>query len=335
MRRAKRQEWLGSILHRARSGDYAAIMYFRHRQSTGHGHVCYAMRAGGVAKAVSELRSYYKAKYTCGDVSPLALRQVRMHANTAVSFTPICEQELDQALTEAKHGKSAGETGITYEFMQAVCRSGLKVNVLDMMNGVLDESIAVPREWLHHRITFLPKVPRPCMPRNLRPIVLSDCFGRIFTKILLCRLREIFPPNAAGQPCGSKGCQALEGAAALQQLTYEANAFNKPLVVVKLQAAFDSLSHAAIAKFMCSLEPCQELYILMFCVVHAQVQLGLCGDQWTQHLEQGILQGSAYSAELFAKVLDWWMGELIPTFALSSSLVQGGSPGFALHSVCG
>ena len=152
------------------------------------------------------------------------------------------------------------------------------------------------------------------MPRDLRPIVLSDCCGKVFTKLLLYRLRNLFPPNKAGQLCGSSGCQALEGAAALQQLTYEANAFHKPLVAIKLDihAAFDSLDHQAVAKFLCSLQPCREIELLMFLIVHAQVLLGLCGQEWSQTLERGILQGSAYSAELFAKVVDWWLSQLLP-----------------------
>ena len=314
LRRAKRQEWMSDLLQKARTGDYAAITYFRRRQSTGHAHTSYAVRAGGIEKATLDLQHYYRAKYTSDDQSTTALRQVQLHANTATHFNPITEEELDRALAEAKRGRSAGETGITYEFLQIIACTGLKVHMLDMLNGIMDGSIAVPVQWLLHRITFLPKTPQPCMPKDLRPIVLSDCFGKIFTKILLHRLRDLFPPNQAGQLCGTKGCQALEGAAALQQLTYEANAFGQPLVVLKLdiQAAFDTLSHAAIARFMCELSPCHELFLLMFLIVHAQILIGFCGREWTQTLERGILQGSAYSAELFAKVLDWWLSRLIP-----------------------
>ena len=163
-------------------------------------------------------------------------------------------------------------------------------------------------------MTFLPKVPPPIAPRDLRPIVLSDCCGKLFTKLLLYRLREYFHPNQAGQLCGSPGCQALEGAAALQQLTYEAEAFAKPLVVVKLDihAAFDSLQHHAIAKYLCECNPCRESEMLMYLIVHAQVLLGICGREWLQKLQRGILQGSAYSAELFAKILDWWLLRLLP-----------------------
>ena len=238
---------------------------------------------------------------------------VQAHAATAEHFVPFTAEELDRATSETKLGKSAGETGITYELMRAVTQTELSVHVLDMFNGVLDGSIDVPPQWLLRRVIVLPKVPRPIAPRDLRPIVLSDCCGKLFTKLLLYRLREYFHPNQAGQLCGSPGCQALEGAAALQQLTYEAEAFAKPLVVVKLDihAAFDCLQHHAIAKYLCECNPYRESEMLMYLIVHAQVLLGICGREWVQKLQRGILQGSAYSAELFAKILDWWLLRLL------------------------
>ena len=239
---------------------------------------------------------------------------VESHAASSDSFRPFLMDELDQALAEAKRGKSAGETGITYELLQAVAQSELREHLLDMFNGVFDGSMPVPQQWLVHRVTFLPKIPRPLAPKDLRPIVLSDCCGKLFSKLLLYRLRDLFLPNTAGQLCESAGCQVLEGAAALQQLTYQANAFHKPLIAVKLdiQSAFDTLDHQAVAVFLCSLPPCRETEMLMFLFVHAKVLLGICGQEWSQQLERGILQGSSYSAEIFAKVLDWWLAQLLP-----------------------
>ena len=316
LRKSCRQEWMGDVLARARNGDFAVVTFFRRRQSTMHAHTSYAISAGGVDKAVADMKTFYTAKYTCESYPFPPLQVVRAHTEQAQQFRPFTDSDVEAALEETKPGKSAGETGITYEFMRAVWQSELRTQVLDFINGVLDESIPLPPEWLQHRVTFLPKIPKPCAPKDLRPIVLSDCFGKLFTKLILYRLREIFPSNRAGQLCGSPGCQALEGAAALQQLTYQANAFHKPLVVVKLDihAAFDSLRHDAIAKFMCDLPPCQDMYILMLLIVQANVVLGLCGREWVQRLQKGILQGSAYSAELFAKVLDWWLSQIIPAW---------------------
>ena len=314
LRRAKRQDWLANVLSRARGGDFAAVTYFRRRQSTSHTHVSYAIRAGGVLQAARDLRQFYAQKFASPNPPGLALAMVESHAASSDSFRPFLMDELDQALAEAKRGKSAGETGITYELLQAVAQSELREHLLDMFNGVFDGSMPVPQQWLVHRVTFLPKIPRPLAPKDLRPIVLSDCCGKLFSKLLLYRLRDLFLPNTAGQLCGSAGCQALEGAAALQQLTYQANAFHKPLIAVKLdiQSAFDTLDHQAVAVFLCSLPPCRETEMLMFLIVHAKVLLGICGQEWSQQLERGILQGSSYSAEIFAKVLDWWLAQLLP-----------------------
>ena len=41
-------------------------------------------------------------------------------------------------------------------------------------------------------------------------------------------------------------------------------------------------------------------------ITHTRVTLGLQGTTWDQELSQGILQGSSYSAELFARCIDYY-----------------------------
>ena len=138
LRRAKRQEWLADMLDRARGGDFSAVTYFRRRQSTSHTHISYAVRAGGVLKATQDLRQFYQQKYTSQEPHAIALAMVESHASNATSFHPFLMEDVNQALAETKRGKSAGETGITYELLQAIAQSDLKEHLLDMFNGVLD-----------------------------------------------------------------------------------------------------------------------------------------------------------------------------------------------------
>ena len=81
LRRAHKQAWLATVLERARSGDFQAITCMKRRQSMGHTHCSYLMRAGGEEQALKDLRSFYVAKYLSPRPldSELAFRMVWCH----------------------------------------------------------------------------------------------------------------------------------------------------------------------------------------------------------------------------------------------------------------
>ena len=54
--------------------------------------------------------------------------------------------------------------------MQTECR----VHVVALFNSILFQTCPTPQDWLCSRLTLLPKVPVPCTPSELRPIVLSS-----------------------------------------------------------------------------------------------------------------------------------------------------------------
>ena len=78
-----------------------------------------------------------------------------------------------------------------------------------------------------------------------------------------------------------------------------------------IQAAFDSLSHTAVARFLSSLGPLQESKLLLRLITQSEVQLSFGNQTWTQKLRRGILQGSAFSAEIFSRCLDHYLTPLL------------------------
>ena len=175
-------------------------------------------------------------------------------------------------------------------------------------------------------MTFLPKVARPRGPKDLRPIVLAPTMGKCFTKLLLGRLKDenAFLAIKAGQLYAQLGCQSLDGSLSMQRLVHVSNKGRLPLVACKLDisAAFDSLHHTGIARFFTACRPMREEWLLQYIICHGAVHLSLGSHKWTQPLLKGIMQGSAYSADLFARVLDAhlhvlfarWKSELEPTW---------------------
>ncbi|OLQ14689.1 hypothetical protein AK812_SmicGene1123 [Symbiodinium microadriaticum] len=76
-------------------------------------------------------------------------------------------------------------------------------------------------------------------------------------------------------------------------------------VVLLPKAAFDSLSHAAVVNFLASCKACPEASLLWDLCSSNQLHMSLGTAEWKVRVSQGILQGSAYSADLFARTLDY------------------------------
>eukprot|EP00439_Symbiodinium_sp_Y106_P044380 s4378_g5.t1 len=117
----------------------------------------------------------------------------------------------------------------------------------------------------------------------------------------------------SGQLSSVPGAQTLEGSCALQQCVRLSQEYGLPLVIAKLDiaSAFDHLEHFAISKFFRSLGPHREAEILLFIISHSKVLISLADIEWSQEVDRGILQGSSYSAEIFARVVDFYLGDVL------------------------
>ena len=78
---------------------------------------------------------------------------------------------------------------------------------------------------------------------------LPSTVGKLFTKILVTRLRRHFPLPSANQLACIPDSQTLDGSACLQHIIHLSQEYRLPLIAIKLHvsSAFDHLSHEAIA----------------------------------------------------------------------------------------
>ena len=225
----------------------------------------------------------------------------------------ITVDEIINVINTCKNGKSAGDDGISYEFLAALSDSDLAPHLADWFNDILFGVASIPDSWLLSRLTFLPKVDVPSLPKHLRPIVLSSTPGKIFTKILLFRLRPHFPLPVANQLACIPGCQTLDGSACLQHLIHLSQEYRLPLIAIKLDvaSAFDHLSHDSIARFLSVCGPHVESHVLLRIILASRVKVSISDVSWEQKLCRGVVQGSSYSAELFARTIDYFIGPLV------------------------
>ena len=68
-------------------------------------------------------------------------------------------------------------------------------------------------------------------------------------------------------------------------------------------------------------------------IMRSEVSLNFANHSWTQQLRRGVLQGSAFSAEIFARTLDFYVAPLLLLWASTEATwIRGvtGQPLFAI-----
>ena len=308
-RKKAKATWLQDLLGQAAAGNFHAVSYFRRRgrvNSQMHG---YILRAGGFERALSDLQAFYRRKFTPSEqYAPGAAMALYLSRTGSVPGCALfSEQEVAEVVYAMKAGKSAGPDGVVYEHLQVVMGSDLKVHFVEMLNAILLGEVDLPKAWMMSHVVFLPKTSSPAVPKDLRPIVLSSTVSKVFTRLLLHRLRPLFPPMTSGQIIGERGAQTLDAALAVQHAIRLSEERKQPLVVGQLDIAeaFDTVSHEAVASFLAAAGPSREGHLLLRLVTEASVTLQLAGVTGVQPLQRGIVQGAPYSAELFARIIDY------------------------------
>ncbi|CAE7254989.1 unnamed protein product, partial [Symbiodinium microadriaticum] len=87
-----------------------------------------------------------------------------------------------------------------------------------------------------------------------------------------------------------------------------------PAKVAKLdiKAAFDSISHHAVYRWLMACQPGWEAERIMHLCFDTRVLVSIGGESKELPMQQGIMQGSAFSADIFSRVVDWYLGGLLP-----------------------
>ena len=272
-------------------------------------------RLGGHDKAVEQVRDFYARKYalppTDRAVSTEQDQALRTkHADCPIR--PITDEEIRVALEGVKPSTATGLDTVCYTAIKAYHGSDTSGKLASFFNSILKEDQPVPQDWLTGKVCLLPKVPLPSRVQDLRPISLTPCSGKIFSKILVKRLREIFPPYGAGQHANRPGTQVLEAVAAQSTMKLYRKATGQQTLVCKLDIsqAFDTLSHQALWRFFLETPSCKEALALWNMCQHTRVLLQLGSKAWEQQLGRGVLQGTSFSADIFSRVLDFFLKEL-------------------------
>ena len=306
------------LLQEARQGNYRAIAHMRASASGGQTEGSYVHRAGGRTQAAEKLFSFYEDKYSApADLVPTP-HQVRCleDKHGGQPSVAVTTEEILLALHKCKTGVSAGMDGATYEGLKYVIAQDKQDRMAKYFTELIRQPQRIPAMWKSGKIVLLPKVARPAEPKDLRPICLTPVLCRLFAKVLMKRVHRTAPEHSGHQIGCRQGVQTMDGVlasqSAMQLLKQSRGAAYTAKIDIK--AAFDSLARTAVLKWLHDCSPSAECLALYRLLDDTCVQLSMAGESRTIRLQRGIMQGTSYSADVFSRVMDYFLAPLHDRF---------------------
>ena len=154
------------------------------------------------------------------------------------------------AIDSLKLAKTCGLSGVSNEFLKEMATIPVGRDLLLEHLTTIYLSGELPSSFCEAYVCLIPKVGKVESEKQFRPICLLESLHKLYCCILIRRLQI---PNARVQFGGLKGGQTMDALAAAHQCMAREVMSKRYSVWVSLDvaAAFDSLSHETLGKYLC------------------------------------------------------------------------------------
>ena len=129
--------------------------------------------------------------------------------HSTAPFLPISQEEVAEALVKIKPSTATGLDSVCYSAIRYFHLQDHSGKLCSFLNRILDGTHPVPSDWVTGKICLIPKIGRPQRVQDMRPISLTPCLGKVFSKILVNRLRAKFPPTGRDNMPADLGPRSL------------------------------------------------------------------------------------------------------------------------------
>ena len=304
-RRAERLQWLRDLENNAANGDAHAISYLRARAKQHTDMDGLIREAGGIKQAAEQIRDHFTQLFHPAVPEEQQQRtqeileelQLDSGGSAPVAFT---DEEISEALSKGKNGKTMGLSGVSYELLVALWGLDEGKVVLREFLSDLYLSADHPRELYKGFVALIPKVSQVVMAQQLRPINLIEPCNKLYCRILLQRLVGAWeiPPCQCG---GVSGSQVLDALATAHWQVYLEGAMQQERVWFNadVRSPFDSVHHSFLASWIRQNTPSylsREALQLLHVVLCPHLVFSWQGEDWEIDQVQGVQQGHTYSS---------------------------------------
>jgi len=256
-------------------------------------------------KAVVEVfASFYENLYGCKEV---LRRAVQDHRERGGDLPPFTMEELENELKGLKGGKCRDTAGLVAEMLKDGPQA-LKSAMLHVYNALLCTNARPPSTWCQSVISVLFKDGDQQEVKNYRPISIISLLYKVFSRLLLGRVKPILEQAQATDQAGFRaGFGCSDHLFTLTQLQEKAYEWRQDLWIcaVDFVKAFDTVYHAELLSALRAQGlpvPYVELIEALYADCTAQVKTD-CKSR-TFAVQRGVRQGDPLSPVLFNAALE-------------------------------
>ncbi|XGW32233.1 hypothetical protein V3C99_010430 [Haemonchus contortus] len=146
-----------------------------------------------------------------------------------------------------KSGKAPGPDQIRPEHLKCL-QEDLARSLADLFTEMLASGI-VPKDWLSSHTILIHKKGARDILANYRPIALLSTMLKVFSRVMLNRIRQILSMNTGKEQAGFReGFSTIDQIHVISQLTERCREYRIPLcyLFIDFKKTFDTVEHQAV-----------------------------------------------------------------------------------------
>ena len=180
-------------------------------------------------------------------------------------------EELQRAANRAKPSKATGQTGISNELLKAIMQTEEgQTLLLAMFRQIHASPTVVSAEFFEGLVVLIEKTACVTLPRDVRPIVLTECVCKWIAAICIRRTLDVWPTPLEVMG-GIAGIQLAEVVKVAQVMAVQSAMYDDGFVYLRLDitGAFDSADIPSMLEYLArhaqstQMTSCASLHYMM------------------------------------------------------------------------